>query len=287
LRKATWLYKVLLVGSFLGFIFPVLSLFSRLSANEGEYLGKLIESVGYENLLDWIIYFPSWHYGEDIGFPYNLYLRWSAYAMISLLILFFFRKKISPLVNKIESYLIGNKKIYIFVLFAVFIFQSKFFAGWWFHGIGGWDFSKYKSKINLGSQDPVKYPQYLDSAVHWENFDLLSCTQKKPYTISGKALIAFTETNCTIPINLGLLEIVFPNRFMKNPQTLIKLINHKIPMIKDYQSLYPEHTPYARLDYADFNGSKITKVEFWDLNLSSDGFVNFISSAKINEIFYQ
>ena len=58
-------------------------------------------------------------------------------------------------------------------------------------------------------------------------------------------------------------------------------------MIKDYQSLYPEHTPYTRLDYADFNGSKITKVEFWDLNLTSDGFVNLISSAKINEIFYQ
>ena len=85
------MYKVFLVGSFMGFLFPVLSLFSRLSANEGEYLGKLIESVGYENLFGWIIYFPSWHYGEDIGFPYNLYLRWSAYAMISLLILFFLR----------------------------------------------------------------------------------------------------------------------------------------------------------------------------------------------------
>lgn len=287
MQKAAWLYKVLLVGSFLGFLFPVLSLFSRLSANEGKYLGKLIESVGYENLLGWIIYFPSWHYGEDIGFPYNLYLRWSVYGLISLLVLFFFRKKLSPLVNRIESYLVGNKKIYIFVLFAVFIFQSKFFAGWWFHGIGGWEFSKYKSKIIWGTQDPVKYPQYLNSAVHWENFDLLSCAQKKPFTISGKALIAFTETNCTIPINLGLLEIVFPNRFMSDQETFIKLINYKIPMIKEYQSLYPEHNPYARIDYNEFNASKITKVEYWDLNLSSDGYVNIISSAKMKKVFYQ
>jgi len=283
----TCLYKVILVGSFLGFLFPVLSLLSRLSANEGEYLGQLVESVGYGNFLDWIIYFPSWHHGEDLFFPYEIYLRWSIYGMMSFLFCLLLRNKIEPYINKIETYLIGNKRIYAFVLFAVFIYQSKFFAGWWFHGIGGWEFSKYESKIRLGLEESNLYPQYLNSAIDWEKFDLLSSTQKKPYTISGKALIAFTETNCTIPINLGLLEIVFPNRFMREPQTFLKLINYKIPMIKNYQSLYPEHTPYARIDYTDFNGSKISKVEYWDLNLTSDGLVNIISSASINKIFYQ
>ena len=207
--------------------------------------------------------------------------------MISLLILFFFRRKISPTLSKIESYLIKNKKIYLFLLFAVFTYQSKFFAGWWFHGIGGWDFSQYESKIRFGLEESSSYPRYLNSAIDWEKFDLLSLTQKKPYTISGKALIAFTESNFTIPINLGLLEIVFPDRFMRESKTFINLINYKIPMIKYYQSLYPEHTPYARIDYTDFNGSKISKVEYWDLNLTSDGSVNSISSARVREVFYQ
>ena len=74
---------------------------------------------------------------------------------------------------------------------------------------------------------------------------------------------------------------------MREPQTFINLINYKIPMIKYYQSLYPEHTPYARIDYTDFNGSKISKVEYWDLNLTSDGSVNSISSARVREVFYQ
>ena len=285
LRRTTYLYKVLLWGSALGFFFPIFSLFSRLSANEGEYLGKLIELIGYGHLLGYLAYFPSWHFGEGIAFPYDLYLRWSLYGMGSFLALFLLKKKIEPYLKKTESYLIGNKKIYLFLLFAVFVYQSKVFAGWWYHGIAGWDFSKWESKIHPGVEESKAYPDYLKKGINWENFKLLTSTQKYPYTISGSALIAFTEDNRTIPINLGLLEIVFPDRFTESPQTFLNLINYKIPMVQDYQSLYPEHTPYAFIDYSEFNGSKISKVEYWDLNLSSDGSVDVISSARINQVF--
>ena len=286
LKRTSCLYHVLLVGSVMGFFFPILSLLSRLSANDGQYLNKLVELVGFDELLDYLSHFPSWHVGEGIAFPYDLYARWSAYGLISICSLCLFRKKIEPFLDKFESYLIGNKKIHILMLFAVFVYQSKIFAGWWFHGIAGWDFSKWESKINAGAEKPNGFsPTYLKSAINWENFSLLTSTQKTPYTISGNALIAFTEDNRTIPINLGLLEIVFPDRFMESPQTFLELINYKIPMIRDYQSLYPEHTPFARIDYSDFHGSKIAKVEYWDLNLTSDGSVHEISSARINQVF--
>ena len=123
MKKLHGCTKFFLVGSFLGFLFPVLSLFSRLSANEGEYLEKLIESVGYENLLGWIIYFLVGIMEKISVSPYNLYLRWSAYGMISLLVLFFFRKKFSPLTNRIESYLIGNKK-FTYLSFLQFLFSK-------------------------------------------------------------------------------------------------------------------------------------------------------------------
>ena len=129
LKRTSCLYHVLLVGSVMGFFFPILSLLSRLSANDRQYLNKLVELVGFDELLDYLSHFPSWHVGEGITFPYDLYARWSAYGLISICSLCLFRKKIEPFLDKFESYLIGNKKFTFLCCLPFLSTKAKYLQG--------------------------------------------------------------------------------------------------------------------------------------------------------------
>ena len=127
--------------------------------------------------------------------------------------------------------------------------------------------------------------------MHWNNAKKL---QKKigDFSLNGTAIIAFNQNNQSFPINWGLLEIVFPTRFVNideihsaNKQLLIDLINYKIPKLDSYQKYYPEHSPYMALDFKGIEKSKIYRIEYWNIQVCAQKEKYWINKATLKHVY--
>ena len=239
--RRTFLYKFTVFSSFVGIVFPPLSLVSKLKANDGYYLKKLSDKLSYNFNYDLLNYFPNWHYGEDIGMGGGIYyIRWSIYALICFALLIYFGEKINIYCKRTYQVFKSNKIIFAFILFLIFTYQAKFFSGWWFYGIAGWHYQNRESKFLDNTLEQSNVPRYLLQTINRENVEKLH-QHRGDFCLPGESFVAFNQANQSFPINLGLLEIVFPWRFLES-KIFLDLLNYKIASLHSYQNHYPEHS---------------------------------------------
>ena len=137
--------------------------------------------------------------------------------------------------------------------------------GWWWAGIGGWTYKDYQSKSVETTGERASVPTYLLKGLDSENCKKFGLIYGET-TIPGEILIAVFEDSTYLPINLGILEIVFPYRFV-NDELFLDLLNLKTNKLNNYQLYYPEHTLYSKLDFSSLINQEIVRVEQWKVEL--------------------
>ena len=283
------LYNCLLLSSLLGTFAPVFSLFSLLGNEDlglaERLVNKLKEKFGDFSLFEIINYIPSYHYGPDHSFPYILYIRFSIYGLCSLIVLIAFKNKLKLLFNKIECILKQNTTVYYFVLFFIFTYQSKMFFGWWFFGIGGWDFRDWGSIAKFNNIGDIKnVSSKLEGGLNFENTRKINSFYNKHCIIPGEIHLIYDDENKSYPVNLGLTEIVFPKRFIEKNELLLDLINYKVNNFENIQMLYPEHAPYSYFNFNILKNKKFVRYEVWDVILSIDFGNTYIAESNLNKV---
>ena len=83
---------------------------------------------------------------------------------------------------------------------------------------------------------------------------------------SPKVLIATCQNGEKVAINLGLLRIVFPQRFVRD-EVFVNLLNEKKRRGYDIPFKYPDHAPYMQLKTSLEVDQKIILVEEWEVQV--------------------
>jgi hypothetical protein len=280
------IYKVLILGTVLGFTIPILSLFSRAIIIGNNYSNDIIELIGYNNYLRILSNVPHWHWGHDLWNPYRIYLGTTFYNLFCMLVILIFKKRICSFLSNLENYLKPHKKALFLTMFLIFMCQSKVFAGWWWRSIGGWTFENWKKKIQIVDVMPeqIEVPKHMNQSINWNNLKKISRFYKSNIVLPGEIHTATFDNNKTIIINPGVLEIVFPERFMADHNLFLKLINYKIKNANIDQKYYPEHSVYNYINYENFYTNKILNYKIWETCVTCYDNKLFFNKLKLKKV---
>ena len=186
----------------------------------------------------------------------------------------FLRKKILIILNKaiIWKNINNNEKargiIFYSILFLFFCFVTKSHLVVFFGGISGWDYEDLRPSITKNlvvESKELTCKDYFSFALKSENVNY----QKENGYLEDVGIFMHFDSGQVLPVNLGILNMVFPNiqypilnENLKLDQTksclFITHIKYGLDEIKSKQSSvfykfrYPNHTPYQEINYLNY-----------------------------------
>ena len=211
------------------------------------------------------------------------YTRYALFNLLIVLFLIFFKKrtikalsKIKQLNNfKISSYKRATIVLSIGLIFIVYFFRMN--TGFIFSGINGWIFYESPEKLKLSNAKIVqlRLPDslaFLEKAINKDNIKFI----KDNYEYLGQAMFIHFDEKNIMPVNLELLEFVFPHNLtpLIADSTFIKCVSNSLKyrrkgrknLLKQYIA-YPNHTVWSKINYVKYPTKKINKISFWKLGV--------------------
>lgn len=297
------IYQIILISTVLGFITPIISLFSKLKSRTN-WLNEIKEFIDNEQIISILNYIslivPSWHYENSGLAAFHYYIKWSIYNLLILTLIILCRKKLLIIISRIKNLYKNNTIILSAIILCIFVFNSKVFLGFYFSGIPGWDYSnnrgfgssswgerQYISKQYIKKDKLIvdqKLQNLLLKGVNLQNAkNILTNT-----SIRGVVIVAHT-VDAQYCINDGISGIVFPHRYVENNNKgpWLDIINYRLNKQKKYNTIwkklrYPDHTVYMDIDEGIYNEREnLIKIEYWDVEVTEIEDNIHITDAKL------
>lgn len=243
--------------------------------------------------------------GLEHGYS-EYYIRYGAFNLCFLLLLYLLRVPVSRLLNSLEGWLAveqfrrERKITSLFGLFFVLTYFARIHWGFWWPGIPGWEMRAPK-EIRVIKDEEIKrkaYPKdhFLYKAVQPEVAKL--AVEKESYTITKRTMYLFYEDGSVYPFNYGLFGVVFNNlvfgtqySYLRDEDVFKRVLVEKLSdrinrgsrFLMPEVIAYPDHNIHVPLPFASYpEPSELEKVEAWQIDLAIDrsGEV-FVTDAKL------
>jgi len=243
----------------------------------------------------------------DAGSMHSDFLEKQAgYTLTTLAALLFFRRQIFHLLSIVAQWVQrpvhtrARRRVLAVCLFLACTYQSKAFLGFWFAGIGSWDFTDWRLRFRQIPADFERQvvPAYLNQAIVHKNARFLPQTGH----LSGPAMFLHYSNGQVLPANEELLGTVFPRYLLKERFTEDKLLSHAfLGMIRKNVTerrverrfllptsvAYPPHTPYMPISYKGHpNPRSLEGVSWWTIvvELREHKIPQVVTAIKLHSI---
>jgi hypothetical protein len=299
-KKAKLLYYALIIASLFGTVMPIVSQVSKLKykSNLKERLTEHLGSDFFNNLIFGMIdALPKWH-DMNVLASHGIYsAKWAAWNFLFMLALLIFHKKTLKLITSLTIYYERQKTIFAAVIFILLSFPSTFYWGFWFLGVGGWDYRLVKSTLisfekNKYLHDPTN--NFLLAGINIKNFK----NYVGPGCLKNQVVIGFRNGE-KFAINDGIAGFVraaFFHKFMQPPEInhqevpWLHIINHRMKKISNENKFwkhfkYPNHSVYMPLPFDTSGIDGFEKIEYWDVTVCFDGTEVFIAEADLAKTY--
>lgn len=317
----TALYTVFVASAFLGIVLPVHANLHLLYADDFRGWARVLAEVPFAErvlrvapALDLrnveLDHFTTVRWKSSRLGYLRYYTGYAAFNFLILCLLYLFRRRVRKWLDVAARWGAEPSCRYarVLVLTTVVVsgvsYQTKMYLGFWVPGISGWTYQGRLPAIRESISDSSllqiehwngRSPEFLEAAVIGKN----ARAQRRSGYLTRTAMFLHYRGGQTLPANLGLLNLVFPQYVFgerlwptEHERAFVEIIRASLDRLHNNRRFalplsiaYPNHSVYMSVDYETYpRVGALDLISFWTLTIQIDSLGNTSVVGAKNEL---